>query len=144
MFAFVAAILLCAAPIAWTGDSKEDLKLMEGEWVAKSAQLAGMTFPDEILPIIKLAIKGDEYNLNFGGKIDKGKIKLEGAKSPKEMNIIGGEDGPNKGKTFLVIYEVTDDDLKICYDLSGKDRPKEFKTEYGKQHFLVVYKREKK
>jgi hypothetical protein len=35
------------------------------------------------------------------------------------------------------------DTLKICYDLSGKGRPTEFKTTEGAQLFLVTYKREK-
>lgn len=41
------------------------------------------------------------------------------------------------------IYELDDDMLKICYDLSGKSRPTEFKTSEGTQLFLVTYKREK-
>jgi uncharacterized protein (TIGR03067 family) len=58
------------------------------------------------------------------------------------LDIIG-TDGPNKGKTFLAIYERDGDTLRICYDLSGKNRPKDFKSPEGTQHFLVTYKREK-
>jgi uncharacterized protein (TIGR03067 family) len=56
------------------------------------------------------------------------------------MDILGTE-GPNKGKTFLAIYELTGDSLKICYDLEGKTRPTEFRTNPGTQLFLVLYKR---
>jgi uncharacterized protein (TIGR03067 family) len=56
---------------------------------------------------------------------------------------ITGTDGPNKGKTFLAIYERDGDTLKVCYDLSGKAHPTEFKTAQGTQLFLVTYKREK-
>jgi uncharacterized protein (TIGR03067 family) len=56
---------------------------------------------------------------------------------------ITGTDGPNKGKTILAIYERDGDTLRVCYDLSGKSRPTEFKTETGTQLFLVTYKREK-
>jgi uncharacterized protein (TIGR03067 family) len=56
---------------------------------------------------------------------------------------IEGTKGPNKGKTILAIYELKDDTLRICYDLSGKKHPKEFKTKEGTQLFLVEYKREK-
>jgi hypothetical protein len=41
------------------------------------------------------------------------------------------------------IYELTDTTLRVCYDLSGKARPKEFKTKADTQLFLVKYKRQK-
>jgi hypothetical protein len=43
----------------------------------------------------------------------------------------------------LAIYELDGDQLKICYDLTGKSRPKEFSTKDAKQLFLVNYKRAK-
>jgi uncharacterized protein (TIGR03067 family) len=59
-----------------------------------------------------------------------------------ELDITGTE-GPNKGKTILGIYEKTGDTLRVCYDLGGKARPVEFKTEKGTLHFLVTYERQK-
>jgi uncharacterized protein (TIGR03067 family) len=143
-FACVVILLLSIAPAVPGGDAKEDAKLMEGDWVATFAEISGIRLPDEILPIIKLTIKGDEYSVNFGGKIDKGKLTLDAAKKTKEIDVAGGDDGPNKGKKYLAIYEISADNLKICYDLTGKERPTDFKTESEKQHFLIVYKREKK
>jgi uncharacterized protein (TIGR03067 family) len=58
------------------------------------------------------------------------------------MDIIG-TDGPNKGKTFLTIYERDGETLRVCYELSGKSRPREFKTAEGTQLFLVTYTRQK-
>jgi uncharacterized protein (TIGR03067 family) len=58
------------------------------------------------------------------------------------MDITGNE-GPNKGKTFLAIYELKGDTLRICYDLSGQARPTEFKTKKDTRLFLVTYQREK-
>ncbi len=49
--------------------------------------------------------------------------------------------GPNKGKTFLAIYKLDGDKLVICYDLTGKARPKEFKTEPKSMLFLVTYRK---
>ena len=52
--------------------------------------------------------------------------------------------GPNKGKTLLAIYEMKDaDSLQICYDLSGRNFPKEFKAPKGTQLHLVDYRRQK-
>jgi len=33
--------------------------------------------------------------------------------------------------------------LRICYDLSGKSHPEEFKTKEGTQLYLVTYKLQK-
>jgi hypothetical protein len=45
-----------------------------------------------------------------------------------------------KGKTFLAIYELNGDTLRICYDLTGKVRLTEFKTRKGEPLFLATYK----
>jgi uncharacterized protein (TIGR03067 family) len=91
---------------------------------------------------IKLVIKDDKYTVTVGEAVDKGTAKLNPKAKPKELDITG-TDGPNKGKTILAIYELDGDTLRICYDLTGKNRPTEFKTKEGTQLFLVTYKREK-
>lgn len=57
---------------------------------------------------------------------------------------VTGTDGPNKGKTIPAIYELDGDTLRICYDLSGKECPKEFKTEKNTKLYLVTYKKDKR
>ena len=61
---------------------------------------------------------------------------------PKALDITGTE-GPNKGKKIPAIYERNGDTLRVCYDLSGKSRPAEFKTTAGTRLFLVDYKLQK-
>ena len=55
------------------------------------------------------------------------------------------KDGEIKVRCFVVedvvVVEVEKDTLRVCYDFSGKDRPTEFKTAEGTQHFLVTYER---
>ena len=68
-------------------------------------------------------------------------MKVDSSKSPPEMDIVGSK-GPNQGKKIPAIYELNGTTLKICYDLSGKSRPKEFKTTPDSQLFLVEYKRQ--
>jgi uncharacterized protein (TIGR03067 family) len=91
---------------------------------------------------MKLIMKGDKYTVQVGGQNDEGTVERDPSKSPKTMDIKGTE-GPNKGKTFLVIYELKGDDLRVCYDLSGKSRPTEFATKPDTQLFLVTYRRAK-
>jgi uncharacterized protein (TIGR03067 family) len=134
--------LLCLSPVARSGDDDKDAKTMEGTWLPTEAELAGEKFPDKILKSIKLVVKDEKYTVTIGEATDEGTCKVDATKEPKSMDIKGTE-GPNKGKTFLCIYELKDDTLKVCYDLSGKERPTEFKTKADTQLYLVTYKREK-
>ncbi len=61
-------------------------------------------------------------------------------KTPHELTIVGTE-GPNKGKTFLAIYELKGGTLTVCYDMSGKAFPKKFESEPNTQSFLATYER---
>jgi uncharacterized protein (TIGR03067 family) len=137
----VLTMLLSFSLVARGGDAK-DGDAFEGTWLPSTAELAGKMFPDEVRKTMKLVIKDDKYTVTVGETVDKGTVKLKPAAKPKEMDITG-TDGPNKGKTFLAIYELDGDTLRVCYDLSGKSRPTEFKTKEGTQLFLVTYKREK-
>lgn len=136
------AVILPLIPCAFASADDKDAKALEGTWQAQSGEFGGQKFPDEILKATKLEVKAGNYSVTVGKDNDKGTTKVDSSKSPKEMDITG-TDGPNKGKTFLAIYELDGDTLKVCYDLSGKERPKEFKTESGTLTFMVVYKRVK-
>jgi uncharacterized protein (TIGR03067 family) len=124
-------------------DTKDDAKSIDGTWRPSAAELAGEKLPDEIREAIKLVIGDGTYTVTTGKVIDRGTIKLDPTTLPKAIDITGTE-GPNKGKTILAIYETSDDTLRICYDLSGDARPKEFKTSKGTHLFLVTYKREER
>jgi uncharacterized protein (TIGR03067 family) len=137
----VLTLLLSFALAARSGDGK-DRDAMQGTWLPETAELAGKMFPDEIRKSMKLVIKDGKYTVNVGKAVDEGTVKLNATAKPKEMDVTG-TDGPNKGKTFLAIYEQKGDTLRICYDLSGKNRPTEFKTKEDTQLFLVTYKRKK-
>jgi uncharacterized protein (TIGR03067 family) len=123
-------------------ENPKDSDATQGTWLASAAEMGGKPFPDEVRKSIKLTIKDDKYTVMVGNNPDQGTVKLDPSAKPKAIDITGTE-GPNKGKTFLAIYELDGDTLKVCYDLSGKSRPKEFKTTEGTLLFLVTYKREK-
>ncbi len=140
---FVAFTLALSFALAAWGDEAKNGDTLQGTWLPSTAELAGKKFPDEVRNSIKLVIKDDKYTVTVGKGADMGTVKLNPAAKPKEMDITG-TDGPNKGKTIRAIYEQKGDTLRICYDLSGEGRPKEFKTREGTQLFLVVNKREKR
>jgi uncharacterized protein (TIGR03067 family) len=122
-------------------DDAADLKAMEGTWTIETAEMAGKALPDELKTMV-LTIKGNTYQTLLGKQEDKGTLKLDSSKTPKSMTITGTE-GPSKDKTFPCIYEIKDDTMTVCYELSGTEAPKEFKTKEGSVTLLVKYKRKK-
>ncbi len=135
-------IVFATMSVANSAGGPDDAKLIQGTWQMQTAELAGKEFPEEIRKSIKLVLTGDKYLVTAGKEPDEGTCKLDPSKTPKALDITGVK-GPNVGKTFLAIYELKGDELRVCYDLSGKQRPKEFKTSEGTQLFLVTYKRQK-
>lgn len=135
----VVLALLVAMP-AWSADAKSDDTT--GTWTAESAEMAGQKLPDSLRQSIKLVINGDKYKLTMSDRTEEGTSKSDATATPKTLDIKPSS-GPNKGKTMQAIYELDGDTLKVCYDLSGSGRPKEFKTMPGSQLFLVTYKKSK-
>lgn len=136
-----AATMFLFPVLALADDSKKDPAKIEGTWLAKSAELGGKKLSKKFTENLKLTLKEGEYEVQAESP-DRGTVTYKDSADPKEMDIKGTE-GPNKGKTFLAIYELSGDTLKICYDLSGKSRPAEFKTEPKTQLFFVTYDRKK-
>ena len=144
-FRWSVLVCVCVASVALGDDSaraKEDGKKMEGSWKPVTAELGGKPYPDEILKTMKLVLTDGKYTVTVGQQTDEGTVKLDPAKKPRAMDIVGTK-GPNRGKAIPAIYELRDTTLRICYDLSGKARPGEFKTRPDTQLFLVEYKRQK-
>jgi uncharacterized protein (TIGR03067 family) len=139
---FTALTLLLSLVNTASGADTKGGDTIDGTWLPATAELGGKPFPDEVRKTMKLVVKDGKYTVTVGKGVDQGTVKLNPSAKPKEIDIMG-TDGPNKGKTILAIYDRNGDTLRICYDLSGKGRPKEFKTTDGSQLFLVTYKRAK-
>ena len=139
------AVTLLAAEDKKKDTDKKDLEKLAGKWQPTSMQVGKAKLSDAQLKAITLTMEGDKYKViaveEKGPSPDKGSFKIDPKAKPMTMDIKGDE-GPNKGKTFLCIYEVDGDSLKICYDLEGKKRPTEFKADSDKT-LLATYKRVK-
>lgn len=138
---FAVLTVVLSISLAASGSAPTAGETIEGTWLASAAELGGKMFPDEVRKSIKLVIKDGKYTVTAGKGPDQGTLKLKPAAMPKEMDIVG-TDGPNNGRTILAIYEQDGDTLRICYDLSGKSRPTEFRSKEGTRLFLVTYKRQ--
>jgi uncharacterized protein (TIGR03067 family) len=134
------AVPLLSVGVAFGADPPDDAKSLHGTWTPIKAELGGNPVPDAVLTTIALKLDNGRYEATVAGESDKGTYTLDSAHKPKGMTVNGTE-GPNKGKSFPAIYELSDDTLRICYDLSGTKRPAEFKSAAGTKLYVVNYKR---
>lgn len=132
-------------PSAIAADVKStETEVNDGVWKPIAAVLGGVRLPPEALKAITLKVAGETYEVTVAGEKepDKGTCVLDPSTTPKRMTI-KSESGPNRGKTFLAIYERKDAvSMRVCYDLSGTDYPKEFKAPKGTPLYLVGYRRQ--
>jgi uncharacterized protein (TIGR03067 family) len=138
-FLFI-CLSVVASLLAFASCSPDDAKTLQGSWKPVKAELSGQPMADTVLKSISLKLDNGRYDVLAGGASDKGTYTLDTAAKPKGMTITGTA-GPNNGKTFPAIYEITGDTLRICYDLSGAKRPTEFKSIAGTELYLVTYNR---
>jgi uncharacterized protein (TIGR03067 family) len=119
---------------------------LEGNWSVVAFQRGGRKPPEELLPTLKVVIKGNTLRISD----DKGKgegaiFKLDRAKKPHEIDLVFKE-GPKEDveRTALGIYELDGDSLKLAWRKDGGPRPTEFASIKGERtsEFLVL-KREK-
>ena len=139
---FCIGLAVAASLSAFAADSPADAKAVQGSWKPVSAELAGQPMPDAVVKSISLKLDGGQYEVFVGDKPDRGTYTLDSAAKPMGMTVTGTA-GPNQGKTFPAIYELKGDTLRICYDLSGANRPTEFKTLAGTKLYLVTYQRKR-
>ncbi len=122
---------------------KADLQRSQGYWIATSATLAGTPFPGAVTESMSLVLIGDRYEVMVGDKPDKGTCITDIEHSPQRMKITGTE-GPNTGRSFLAICDFPSvDEMRICYDLAGREYPSVFDSTKENGLFLVKYSRKK-
>ena len=55
---------------------------------------------------------------------------------------IYGKEGVNAGKHFTSLYKFENEELTVCYNLTGTAYPEEFDTKGKPMYFLSVFRRE--
>ena len=142
----LASLLLTVSLLLPAARAADELKTLSGQWSVASAVFAGQALPPPVLAGMSLRMDGASYEATVetekGKIVDKGTVALSTAAQLKRMTITG-TDGPNKGKTFLAIYELNGDTLRVCYDLGGGPHPTEFKSAPDTKLLLTTYQRAK-
>ena len=115
----------------------------DGVWKPITAVLGGTKLPKPALDAITLKVSGTDYEVVVRGEKqpDRGTHTLDESTNPKRISITS-TNGPNRGKTFLGIYEMTEtNSMRVCYDLSGSAFPRTFESTAETGHYLVEYRR---
>lgn len=124
---------------------------LQGEWVCTHEESGGNAISaSEMEKMGKiLTMAGDKLVIERSKEVGRGKydgtVKLAPTTSPKQFDFYG--DKPGGGKAwFFGVYELTDDEFKICYfwattpEDRGK-RPADFKTRPGVPLVMNKFKR---
>ena len=123
-----------------------ELKQMQGSWGYHSQTIGGWELPKDRWDAIWVKVEGDLMTKTgrAGGGL-KYKIKLDPAADPKTIDLVSHEHP--SGKTFIHkgIYRWEDGVLRLCFDNTGKERPKEFVSPDGQDNiYMSVLKRKEK
>jgi uncharacterized protein (TIGR03067 family) len=139
-------ILLVSLSIGAGGGSdaeKKEFAKFAGVWSVGDLKYDG----EEHKLKFKIVFKGNEATVEGNDQVtneySKIKFKLDPSANPKTMDITVSA-GSQTDATMKGIYELKDDELRICARVFGTERPKEFASPDGSSTVLLVLKREKK
>jgi uncharacterized protein (TIGR03067 family) len=131
----VIAFLMIAASCNTPKHNTTGLSKLNGNWSPVKEEIGGTILPAAAFQSQKLVINDSNYTFT-AESVDKGILRYNGDK----MDIYGKE-GVNTGKHFTAIYKLENDQLNICYNLSGDGYPESYETKGKPKYFLVVYKK---
>jgi uncharacterized protein (TIGR03067 family) len=138
----VLALALGAAAAAGPEDVRREQVKLEGRWRATRVEVEGTALPAEDVRDLRLVFKGDGLVSERGGKkAEEATYKPDPSARPKAMDVAFTE-GPNKGKTWPVVYELEGDALRICGGEIGGSRPAGFETKGNPGSVLLTLRRE--
>lgn len=126
-------------------DTKDDAKLLEGNWKVVAIEDEGRKAPSEVLKGMRWSFKNSEVEMADPKRSDKASVKIDWSKKPKHIDLVAleGEDSL-KGKMTQGIFTLEKDRLIICVrepKAAEKGRPKEFNTEAGSGLGMITLER---
>jgi uncharacterized protein (TIGR03067 family) len=111
-----------------------ELERMQGTWDYESQTIGGWDLSADRRAGIWVQVEGDSMTKAGGLRY---RIALDPSASPHAIDMVSV--GHPSGKTFTHkgIYEWDGKLLRLCFDNTGKDRPKEFKSPAGQDNIYV-------
>jgi RNA polymerase sigma-70 factor (ECF subfamily) len=91
----------------------EKQKTLQGSWTPVSVEVMGKQYPKENLDILTITFKGDRLVFNHkDNPTETFTYKIDAEKNPHRLNLTWS-DGPLKGKTTTMTYQIKDDMLRL-------------------------------
>ena len=117
-------------------------RALEGAWAPVAVSVAGQTLEPAELRVRYLLIEGEGYRIIDGSNrvVDSGHYTLGAEATPAAIDIVG-EHGPNAGRTLCAVYELNGDELTMCYDVEGGERPASLAPRRDRAQLLITYER---
>jgi uncharacterized protein (TIGR03067 family) len=120
---FLTAALLLAPD---TPEPRTDHDKIQGAWKITVEVENGKETPAARNEKVRIRFTADKMIVTEGDEKHEGAYKLDPLRKPSTIEVTP-DDGPNKGKKALGIYQLSGDTLTICLALGeGKDRPSDF------------------
>jgi uncharacterized protein (TIGR03067 family) len=138
--AFLALAMVIGVVKAFGEDAKKDMEKLQGDWDLVSAERRGKDITNNIKREFSMNIKGKKFVVEFGGNRYFFTIRVNSAKSPKEIDL----GLATTAKRALGIYALEGDKLKISWVPVGQGRPKGFATNAKTNQTTLVVKRKKR
>ena len=137
----VATIVAVAVVAAGSGAGAQGQHSLQGTWQVLAAQRNARIASD--LQNHRLTFSGDRFAIRSQGKtIYEGRYTIDPSQKPATIDFTHTA-GKAKGQSWLGIYEVTGDTLRVCDNAAdvAKPRPTAFASEAGQ--VLIDFKRAK-
>lgn len=123
-----------------------ELERMQGTWDYDSQTIGGSEISAKDRASIWIEVDGEVMTKTgrAGGRL-RYKITLDPSAAPRTIDLVSIEHPSGKTFTHKGIYEWDGKLLRLCFDNTGKDRPKEFKSPEGQDNiYLSVLRRREK
>ncbi len=148
---FVAvAVVLCGVAIAATAVYSQDdvnkkaLQALQGTWEAKSIISRGEE--SKITTPTRMIIAGNQMRLQVGGRETSARFELavDATKTPHTMNVLILEPKVDKGKKWLLLYELKGNQLRTAESEGQELYTKRPTNLSGKGNSVTLYVKVKK
>jgi len=115
---------------------------LDGAWVPIAASVAGSRMAADELRVRYLLLEAGGYRIidRSNHVVDGGRYLVNEELTPATLDIVG-RSGPHAGRTMRAIYELRDDELTVCYDLEGGERPANMQPQDDQLLLRITYTR---
>jgi uncharacterized protein (TIGR03067 family) len=115
---------------------------VEGAWAPIEASVAGNPLPVDDLRVRYFVLEAGGFRIidRSNRVVDDGRYLIDPSPAPPTMDIVG-QSGLSAGRTMHAIYELQGDELTVCYDLQGGERPAGMRPRKDQLLLRITYTR---